>query len=104
MCDGQAFLLVERETVRASEAAGEAHEHAHLGRGALRQKPHTPNAVLPRHCEIQHVLVGIEHQAVRRWHIIENAVELAVGAQTVHAAGRIMHASLTLVGEIEATV
>jgi hypothetical protein len=104
MGDRQAVLLVEGEAIGAGEAARQLHEDADFGRGAVRQQAQTPDAVRPRHREVEHILLGIEHEPVRRGDIVDDTIELTVGAQAIHAARGVVHAGLALIGEIEVPV
>ncbi len=93
-------LPVHGEAVRAAGPVG-SEELAHLGHAAVGQQRHAPHAVAACDGQIQHAAVGRKRHAVGAGHVVQQQIELAVGAQAVEAPGRVMQPALPLVGEVE---
>ncbi|OMP13211.1 hypothetical protein COLO4_02075 [Corchorus olitorius] len=103
MRDEEVAGCVHRHAVGAAGAV-ELREAADLARAAVGEQRQTPDGVVTRHGHEQRGFVGRQHQTVGARAIGEQTVEPAIRAQAIHAAGRVMQASLALVGEIHIAV
>ena len=86
------------------DAAGKIRENADLGDAAIGRQWHAPNAVAAGGGDQQQIFGGVEHQAIRARHIVEQAGQLAIGRIAIHMSHRIVHAGVALVGEINIAI
>lgn len=104
-CDSRLAIYCRREASRATRHPARRpvgrEELAHLGDAAVGQQRHAPDAVAPRHREIEHLAVRRQGHAVRAGHVRQEQVELAARAQAVEPARRVVKPALPLVREVD---
>lgn len=100
MTDEEAALLVHCETIGASVAKGLKNQPG-LGRCAIIVQREPPHRVLPGHGDEEKLFVPREDETVWRYAILDQGIKLSVRAQSVHFAGLIRHASLSLVRKVD---
>ena len=95
--------LVHRESVR-SVYSGQLREDADFRDAAAGLQWTVPHAVRTRHRDEQHVIMRIEHDAVRTRPIRDETFQPAFVRVAVYTSGRVVHARLALIGEIKIAV
>src|SRR4051812_8907580 len=103
MTDRKIALSIDGHSIRP-RTARHLNKDADLAGGTILHQWYAPDRVVARDCEEHDVLIRIEHEPVRARHIVEDAVELAVTAQAIKTAGRILKAGLALIGEIDVAI
>ena len=98
MRDREVAGFVHREAVGTGGAV-KLEEIADLRERAVGHERPPPDAVAAGRGDEEHLFGRVEHEAVGARHVREQQFQPPVGAQAVHAPGRIVQAGLALVGE-----
>src|SRR6266571_1487104 len=101
---GEAVLLVHLDAVRARVAARELDRDPGLRERAPRHKRQAPDLLRTRDRDVHLRVRGVERDAVGGGGVVDDALQLAVDAQPIHAPARIGDPGLSLVGEVEVAV